>query len=99
MFRRFAKVCYSTFRHYINRRKAENQQGNLFKSIESKFVKHRWLQISSPLSPYNAPQKQGGGVLSVDNTLRKTGIWESQVALDFMQSCFPLTLRQPGRKQ
>lgn len=95
MFRRFAKVCYSTFRHYINKRKAENQQRNLFKSIESKFVKHSWLQISSPLLPYNAYQKQGG-IFSVDNTLRKTGIWESQVALEFMQSCFPLIRRQPG---
>lgn len=79
MFRKLAEL-HHTLGYYINKHKAENQQRNLFKSIESKFLKHTWPQTSSPLLPHNAHQQPEGG-FSMDNALGKTGIQEPQEIL------------------
>lgn len=79
MFRKLAEL-HHTLGYYINKHKAENQQRNLFKSIEPKFLKHTWPQTSSPLLPHNAHQQPEGG-FSMDNALGKTGIQEPQEIL------------------
>lgn len=78
-----------TFEYYLSKHNIENQQRNLFQSIEPNFLNIPYIL------PYNAYQKPVG-VFSVDNTGKD---WDpgASGSLGVHQSCFPLALRQNGQ--